>query len=350
MKISTLLESYKISYDLTKKKNSSSIIDFLKLNEITPQEISDAVVKAKNSSQFKKVIELGYVYRSSPLQEKRATLFFEAADGDSQITCYATGQARAANRGGFDNQQFLAAPIPTLPPTQLGDMPNNTDVLIDNLKKALQAVINKFTNKANKKLDGMAAVDERMRKFGFPEGFRIYLDGAEKNTKYIYNDEGQIMIDAKAGGAIGAVVIDFGNNPDLGPNVDFGTVEGIWRVLIKGEKIKSYKGLEKFFNSGLIAIDIQAKDPNFKELAKIMKAGVRKVYFKSNPLEMPLMSVVKIAYEEIAIARRESGNLAKDPNVKKYLDMLNKVIHRTADILDVQDDLIDNGFSVAAKQ
>ena len=121
MKLSSLFEAYIIPYDFTKKKNSSSISDFIKGNNISASDISTALNKIKSSSEFKKVISYGFVYKSSALQEKRATLYFESEDRNTQITCYATGQARRANRGGYNNSQFIASPIPTLPPNHLED-------------------------------------------------------------------------------------------------------------------------------------------------------------------------------------------------------------------------------------
>jgi hypothetical protein len=75
-----------------------------------------------------------------------------------------------------------------------------------------------------------------------------------------------------------------------------------------------------------------------------------KIIFDTNPLEMPLMSITKIAYQEIALARRISPAISKDPNVIRILTLLNKVLQHTADMLDVQDELLDGGFTKAAKQ
>jgi len=351
MKLQNLLEAYKIDYDLTKKKNKSSIIDFIKLNDIQLADITAAMNKAKKSSEYQKVVGLGFVYKSSALQEKRATMYFESEDGNTQITCYATGQARRANRGGYNNKMFIASPIPTLQPTQLDDPSKAVEVLFDNLKKSLQSVINSYDRKNDKKAGGLAAVDERMKKFGFPEGFRIYQEGAEKDDKYISMDEGQVLINAKAGGKIGLTVLDFGNNPELGPNVDIGRVEGIWKLIIRGENIKSYKGLEKFFSSGLLSIVIESPNPNFKEIAKTMSGNnIRFVYFKVNPLQMPLLSLPKICHEAVSIDKNGDTRLLKDKEIKNVFDLLNKVIKNQADLLDVQDELLDLGYEKAAKQ
>lgn len=351
MKISSLLEAYKIEYDFTKKKNKSSIIDFIKENNIALVDIQAAMNNAKKSPEFKKVIANGFVFKSSALQEKRATLYFESEDGNTQIICYATGQARQASRGGFNNNQFMASPIPTLPPTQLDDPDKAVEVLTANLKSALQSVINRFEKQDSYKTDGIAVVDERMKKLGFPDGFRIYLDGAFKQDKYITMDEGQVVINAKAGGNVGPLVLDFGKNGELGPNVDIGVVEGVWKLVIRGENIKSYKGLEKFFKSGLIAIEIDTPNPNFKELAKTMTSNnIRKVYFKVNPLEIPLLSLPKICYEEVAVSKKADSRLLKNKEINDLLSKVNQVIHGKLDLLDLQDELLDAGYDKAAKQ
>jgi len=350
MKLSSLFEAYIIPYDFTKKKNSSSISDFIKGNNISASDISTALNKIKSSSEFKKVISYGFVYKSSALQEKRATLYFESEDGNTQITCYATGQARRANRGGYNNSQFIASPIPTLPPTQLEDPSKTVAVLLANLKSSMQSVLNKFEKRDSYKNDGMAVVDERMKKLGFPEGFRIYLDGAFKQDKYIYMDEGQVMINAKAGGNIGLTVLDFGKNPELGPNVDFGDVQGIWKLIIRGENIKSYKGLEKFFKSGLLAIVVDTPNVNLKELAKTMTSNnIKNVYFAVNPLEIPLMSLPKIC-QHTEFDKNGDTRLLKNKDVTDTLEKINKVINGDLDILDLQDELLDAGFTKAAKQ
>ena len=351
MKISNLLEAYEIKYDLTKKKNMSSIIDFIKENNIPLADIQKAMDEAKNSSEYKKLLALGFTYKSSALQEKRGTLYFESNDGNTQVTCYATGQARRANRGGFNNSMFIASPIPTLPPTQLDDVAKSAEVMLDNLKKSLQSVLNSYEKKENKKVEGLAAVDERMKNLGFPEGFRIYIEGALKNDKYISMDEGQVIVNAKAGGSIGLVVIDFGKNTELGTNVDFGSVEGLWKVKIRGENIKSYKGLEKFFKSGLIAIEIDTPNANFRELAKTMGSNnIKYVYFYVNPLEMPLLSLPKICHDEVSISINADTRLLKNKDINGILGKINQVIHGNADLFDLQDELLDAGYEKAAKQ
>jgi hypothetical protein len=350
MKITTLLEAYKIEYDFTKKKNRSSIIDFIKENDIKIADIQATMDAVKKSSEYKKLLALGFTYESSALQEKRATMYFESEDGNTQITCYATGQARRAKRGGFNNSMFIASPIPTLPPTQLDDPSKAAEVMTTNLKNSIQSVLNSYEKKGNKKADGIAVVDERMKKLGFPEGFRIYLDGAFKQDKYIYMDEGQVMIDAKAGGNIGLMVLDFGKNGELGPNVDFGDVQGIWKLIIRGENIKSYKGLEKFFKSGLLAIVVDTPNVNFKELAKTMTSNnIKNVYFTVNPLEIPLMTLPKIC-QHTEFDKNGDSRLLKNKDVKDTLEKINKVISGDLDLLDLQDELLDAGFTKAAKQ
>lgn len=352
MKIASLFESYKIEYDFTKKKNKSSIIDFIKENDIKLADIQTAMAAVKKSPEYRKLEGLGFIYKSSTLQEKRGTMYFESENGNTQITCYATGQARRANRGGFNNSMFIASPIPTLPPTKLDDPTKAVEVMTANLKGSIQSVLNSFEKKGSKAADGLAAVDERMKKLGFPDGFRIYLDGAFKQDKYIMMDEGQVMINAKAGGRfIGLTVLDFGKNGELSPNVDIGGVEGIWKLIIRGENIKSYKGLEKFFKSGLIAIEIDTPNPNFKELAKTMTSNnIRKVYFKVNPLEIPLLSLPKICHEEVAVSQQADSRLLKNKEIKDLLGKLNQVIKGNLDLLDLQDELLDAGYEKAAKQ
>ena len=93
MKITTLLEAYKIEYDFAKKKNRSSIIDFIKENDIKIADIQTSMDAVKKSSEYKNLLALGFTYKSSALQEKRGTMYFESEDGNTQITCYATGQA-----------------------------------------------------------------------------------------------------------------------------------------------------------------------------------------------------------------------------------------------------------------
>ena len=350
MKLSSLMEAYKIEYDFTKKKNKSSIVDFIKENDIKLADIQTAMQNIKKSNEFKKILGLGFTYKSSALQEKRATLYFESENGNTQITCYATGQARRANRGGFNNSMFIASPIPTLPPTQLDDPSKAVEVMTTNLKNSIQSVLNSYERKGNKKADGMAVVDERMKKLGFPEGFRIYLEGAFKQDKYIYMDEGQVMIDAKAGGNIGLMVLDFGKNGELGPNIDFGDVQGIWKLIIRGENIKSYKGLEKFFKSGLLALVVDTPNVNLKELAKMMTSNnIKNVYFAVNPLEMPLMSLPKIC-QHTEFDKNGDTRLLKNRDVKDTLEKINKVISGDLDLLDLQDELLDAGFTKAAKQ
>lgn len=351
MKLSTLFESYKIQYDFSKKKNSSSIIDFIKENEINLSDIQTSMEIVKKSNEYKKLIGLGFLYKSSALQEKRCTMYFESEDGNTQITCYATGQARRANRGGFNNSMFIASPLPTLPPTQLDDPSKAVEVMVSNLKGSIQSVLNAFEKKGSKAADGLAVVDDRMKKLGFPDGFRIYLDGAFKQDKYITMDEGQVVINAKAGGNVGLMVLDFGKNGELGPNVDIGVVEGVWKLVIRGENIKSYKGLEKFFKSGLIAIEIDTPNPNFKELAKTMTSNnIRKVYFKVNPLEIPLLSLPKICHEEVAVSKQADSRLLKNKEINDLLSKVNQVIHGKLDLLDLQDELLDAGYDKAAKQ
>ena len=351
MKISSLFEAYKIGYDFTKKKNKSSIVDFIKGNDIQLADIQATMAAVKKSNEYKKLVSIGFIYKSSALQEKRATMYFESEDGNTQVTCYATGQARRANRGGFNNQMFLASPIPTIPPTQYGDPSKAVEVLTTNLKNSLQSVINSYERKENKANEGLALVDERMKKFGFPDGFRIYVEGALKNDKYIKMDEGKVIIDAKASGSIGFLVLDFGKNSELGPNVDIGDVQGIWKLVVKGDNIKSYKGLEKFFNSGLISIVIDTPNPNLKELAKTMTSNnVEYIYFKVDPLQMPLLSIPKICHREVAIDNKADVKLEKSPDIKDIFSKLNKVIKGELDLLDLQDDLVDAGYVKAAKQ
>lgn len=348
MKISSLFESYKIEYDSSKKKNRSSIVDFIKENNISTTDIQQAIIDIKKSQEFKKLLSLDFIYKSSALQEKRATLFFESADGNTQVTCYATGQARRANRGGFNNSMFIASPIPTLPPTQIDDLPTHTEVMIDNLKKSLKSIIGKFERSESKKADGMSVVDERMKTLGFPDGFRIYLDGAPKNNKYIMMDEGQVVIRAEKSGEI--LVLDFGNNSELGPNVDIGSISGVWGVVIRGSNIKSYKGLEKIFNTGLTKIIIDTETPNLKELAKTMSSNnIKYVYFMTNPLEIPLLSIPKICHDEVGMDRRASAVLLNDKEIFEVLMQINKVMKQQMDILDLQDYLIDNGYEKTAK-
>ena len=351
MKISALLEAYKIDYDFTAKKNKSSVIDFIKMNDVKLPDIQKAMDKVKKSSEYAKLIAAGFTYESSALQEKRATMYFESKDGNSQVTCYATGQARRANRGGFNNSQFIASPIKTLPPTQWIDDAHAVEVLTDNLTKSIQSVLQTFENKGKKSADGLAAVDERMKKLGFPEGFRIYIDSALKNDKYIWMDEGQVMIDAKANGAIGNLTIDFGKNSELGPNVDLGGVEGIWRVTIQGDNIKSYKGLEKVFRPGMLSLMINTKAPNFKELAKIMGSNnIKNVMFLVDPRETPLLSLPKICYEKVSISKNADTRLLKDKQINAILDRINQVIKNQFDLLDLQDELMDQGLDKAASQ
>ena len=345
MKLSSLLEAYKIDYDFTTKKNKSSVIDFIKLNDVKLPDIQTAMGKVKKSAEYAQLIAAGFTYESSALQEKRATMYFESEDGNSQITCYATGQARRANRGGFNNTQFIAAPIKTLPPSQWIDDAHAVDVLSENLINSIKSVLQAFENKGKKSADGLVAVDERMKKLGFPEGFRIYIDSALKNDKYIWMDEGQVMVNAKAGGALGNIVIDFGKNPDMGPNVDIGGAEGLWRVTIQGENIKSYKGLEKFFGPGLLSLMVNTKAPNFKELAKVMSGNnIKNVIFLVDPRETPLLSLPKICHEKVSVSKNADTRLLKDKQINQVLDRINQVIRNQFDLLDLQDELMDQGL------
>lgn len=349
MKLSALIEQYEISYDYTKGKNSASVIDFLKLNDVKIADIQKATAEVKKSAEYKKLLSLGYKDQSTPLQERRATIYFVADDGNSQITCYATGQARRANRGGFDNNSFVQSAIKTLPPTQWIDDTHAVEVLKVNLIKSITSVLRTFENKNKRALDGMAAVDARMKKFGFPEGFRIYLESAPKNDKYLIMDEGRLELNAKASGAIGSVVIDFGKNPELGPNIDFGHVEGIWTVTIRGENIQSYKGLEKIFNTGLVAIDIETESPNFRELAKCMKSNnVKRVGFLVNPFNTPLLSLPKIC-QSVIVGSRATSSLLKNTNVKEVFSKINSVIDGSKDLMDLQDELVDLGYEKTAR-
>lgn len=351
MKISSLFESYKISYDFTKKVNSSSVTDFLSKNEIPDSDVRKAVVKARTLPEFQKILDLGYENSSSSLQEKRGTFFFTSSDGNSQLTCYVTGQARNANRGGFNNTQFIASPIKTLPPTQVGDLPTYVEVMVDNLKKSFTAVLQKLEARQSTKDDGLTAVDERMKKFGFPSGFRIYLEGALKNNKYIFMDEGQVMINAKAGGNLGYLTIDFGPNGELGPNVDLGAAEGIWKLILRGEKIKSYKGLEKVFKHGLTVLEIDTPNPNLKELVKVMSSNnVRIVNFLVNPLNTPLLTLPEICHEKVAIAKRADTRLLNDKKIEDVLSRINQVIKGDLDLFDLQNDLLDDGYEEVAKR
>ena len=351
MKLSALIESYTISYDFTKKKNSSSVIDFIKLNEVKIADIQKAMDHVKKSKEYQKLIDAGYVYKSSALQEKRATMYFESEDSNSQITCYATGQARRANRGGYNNSQFIASPIKTLPPMQWVDDSKAFEVLTTNLISSIKSVLQTFENKGKRAADGLSVVDERMKNLGFPEGFRIYIDSAMKNDKYIWMDEGQVMINAKGGGAIGNLVIDFGDNPELGPNVDFGTVEGIWKVVLKGTNIKSYKGLEQVFKPGMISLDIHTEAPNFKALSKIMGSNnIRKVYFYVDPRKIPLLSIPKICHEEVDIGKSADARLIRDTQITEIMEKLTDVVKNKMDALDFQDYLMDQGLDEAALQ
>lgn len=351
MKINSLFESYKISYDFTKKVNSSSVTDFLSKNEIPDSDVRKAVVKARALPEFQKILDLGYENSSSSLQEKRGTFFFTSEDGNSQVTCYVTGQARYAQRGGFSNSQFIASPIKTLSPTQVGDLPTYVEVMVDNLKKSFTSVLQKFEKRANAKDTGIGAVDARMKKLGFPDGFRIYLESALKNDKYITMDEGQVMINAKAGGNIGSLVIDFGPNGELGPNVDIGEAAGIWKVILRGENIKSYKGFEKVFRPGMIGLVIDSPKPNLKELAKIMTGNnIRLVQFRVDPLSIPLMSLPKICHEKVSIDKNGDVRLLKDKKIEEVLTMLNKTIAGELDLFDLQNELLDLNYEEVAKE
>lgn len=348
MKLNALFEAYTIPYDFTKKKNASSNITFIKENGIAEKDVFAAIDVVKKSKEFKKIESMEFEYRSSALQEKRGTLYFESLDGNTQLTFYITGQMRIARRGGYDNDQFMGQPIKTLPPTQIGDKPTVEEVLIENLVKSMTSYLDQLDRKGAKADDAMAMVDERMKKFGFPEGFRLYIESAPKQAGYLENDEGLVYMNAKAGGTLGNVMIDYGDNPDPGKNVEIHGVEGVWRVTLRGKHIKSFKGIEKIFTSGMLVLMIDCDEIDLKELARIAPEKAKHLMFLRNPLNYPLITALKLFNTSSEISKSADKRLFTD-EIKKVMIDLNAVKKGTLDIIDFQDSLIDAGHDIAAR-
>src|SRR5574343_50060 len=126
-----------------------------------------------------------------------------------------------------------------------------------------------------------------MRKINAPTGRRIYQDGSPKK-KIFEVDEGVIYCKVD-----GWVTIDFGDLPDVG---DFSVhdVEGITRITIRGNNIKSFKGLEAFFKVPTFVLFLDAEGINMRELAKIAPEKTQDVYFKNDPRKYPLLSVPQL--------------------------------------------------------
>ena len=342
MKLQSLLEAYVIPYDAGKKKNSSSVVDFIKENGITPSDTAKALDIIKKSKEFQFVIDQDFEYASSALQEKRGVAYFESPNGNDQLTFYPTGQVREASRGGFQNQQFIAKPIPTEAPVQVGDLPNVVDVMVANLKRGLKSYAALVGRRNKKSSEGLDAVDANMRKINAPTGLRIFQDGSPKK-KIFEVDEGVVYCKVD-----GWVTIDFGDLPDVG---DFSVhaVEGLTRVTIRGKNIKSFKGLEAFFKVPSFALFLGAENINIRELAKIAPEKFRDIFFENDPRNYPLLSIHKLFQRDVAMWEFAHSTLKNDPQVKEIIDRLNNIKRGNGDELDFQDWLIDNNLTKCAK-
>ena len=344
MKLQSLLEAYVIPYDAGKKKNTSSVIDFIKENGITPSDTAKTLDIIKKTKEFQFVLDCEFEYKSSALQEKRGVAYFESSDGNTQLTFYPTGQVREANRGGFRNSQFLAKPIPTEAPVQVGDLPTVVDVMTANLKMGLKSYADLVGRRNKRGADGLDAVDVEMRKINAPTGLRIYLDGAPKK-KIFEVDEGVVY--CKAPGS-SFLVIDFGDLPDVG---DFSVhdVEGITRITIRGNNIKSFKGLEAFFKVPTFVMFLDAEGINMRELAKVAPEKTQDVYFKNDPRKYPLLSVPKLFTRRVDMWEFAHARIKNNQQVIEILNRLNAIKKGDGDELDLQDWLLDNNLNKCAK-
>ncbi len=344
MKLQSLLEAYVIPYDAGKKKNTSSVVDFIKENGITPSDTAKALDAIKKTKEFQFILDCEFEYASSALQEKRAVAYFESQDGNKQLTFYPTGQVREASRGGFNNSQFIAKPIPTEAPVQIGDLPTSVEVMVANLKLGLKAYSD-LVDRRNKRTDtGLDAVDLEMRKINAPTGLRIYAENAPKK-KIFEVDEGIVYCKAESSTS---VVIDFGDLPDVG---DFSVhdVAGVNRLTIRGNNIKSFKGLEAFFKVPMLVTFLDAEGINMRELAKIAPEKANRLYFKNDPRKYPLLSVPKLFIQSVNIWEFTHASIKNNRQVIEILNRLNAIKKGDGDELDLQDWLLDNNLNICAK-
>lgn len=352
MKISSLFEAvYPITYDSSKKKNTTSVLDFIKQNNISKEDLTKVYDQAIRLQEYKKILALGFIEKTTKLQQSRSVLFFEHENGQIQITAYPTGQAREAKRVGHLNN-FMASPIPTLPPEQLKDDSDVIEVLLENVKRAMQSLLSFMAKRKERARDGEAATAERMKNLGLGE-FKVYKTGAPKDSKFVKIENGEITFTKDAW----AVTVDFGNLPSIPEGFYFGNDEngGSWRrIEIKGNNIKSYKGIENLLTNNTVIVS--TKHINFKAMAKEVK-NVRFVTFKEDPSTFPVLSIIDLFKNSAYSSSKRNVGLSTDNNVnfrldgvaKEVVDILNSAIVNGTDPFDVQEQLIEIGAVEAAK-
>ena len=349
MKISSLFEAvYPITYDSSKKKNTTSVLDFIKQNNISKEDLTKVYNQAIRLQEYKKILALGFIEKTTKLQQSRSVLFFEHENGQIQITAYPTGQAREAKRVGHLNN-FMASPIPTLPPEQLKDDSDVIEVLLENVKRAMQSLLSFMAKRKERARDGEAATAERMKNLGLGE-FKVYKTGAPKDSKFVKIENGEITFTKDAW----MVTVDFGNLPSIPEGFYFAENKTNWRrIEIKGNNIKSYKGLENLLTNN--AVIVSTKQVNFKAMAKEVK-NVRFVTFKEDPSTFPVLSIIDL-FKNSAQSNIRYVGLSTDNNVnfrldgiaKEVVDILNSAIINETDPFDVQEQLIEIGAVEAAK-
>lgn len=344
MKLQSLLEAYVIPYDASKKKNSSSVIDFIKENGITPSDTAKALAIIKRTNEFHFVETCEFEYMSSPLQEKRGVVYFESPNGNEQLTFYPTGQVREATRGGFQNQQFIAKPIPTEAPVQIGDLPTVVEVMVANLKLGLKAYADLVDRRKGRELKGLDAVDAAMRKINAPEGLQVYLAGSF-SKKIFEVDEGYLFCKVPESSG---VVIDFGDLKDVG-DFEVHRADGIGHITLRGKNIQSFKGMEAFFKVPFYSLFLSAEGVSLRELAKIAPEKARDVFFNNDPRNYPLLSVPKLFQRNVAMAEYVDARIKNDPQVIEIIQRLNDIKKGKGDELDFQDWLLDNNLNKCAR-
>ena len=383
MKVKHLLESYKIEWNESSGVNHSSVTDCIKQLGLSKDEIDDANKRVRKTAEYKKIISLGLKDESSKIQSARGTILFKDED-DIEYSCYITAQARRAVKG---TNIVGIGKLKTFKPTQFDDngLMTASDVMVDNLKKAMRAVIRRIEKRTEREQKGIEKIETVADLFCLNKGSRIYDNNAKskeilkfvdkKTQKFISNSDVlkqlagnigkehlddvklktdfikqnfEIYIDTLKSGQL---VFDYGKNESLTP-INFAKADaGHKNFVFKGENVKDLSFLKEAEITHINVIRIECDQFNFRELAQL---GIKtNLIFFNLPsfAEMPLLSILrmqKVGKMRVGIEFKVADK-EKQSKFVELTNILTTALDKNLDIFEVQAEIEDLGFSKAAK-
>lgn len=334
--------------------------DFLKDNQIDAAACAEAVRLVKASTEYKELIDEGFVDSTGPIQVKRATFFFKPNTNHPnwkgvyyEFTCFPTGLVRAAT-GSLGGKPYE---LKVEEPQQVTDKASHVRVMVANLIHALKACLEKLGKTAMQKVksaENKQKEADRMASYDWPNGFAMYTSRNQAGWCKRFKD-GTYQINVKE---YDTLTIDMEPHFDklpieisevrrqVGSSSSKTTDDYVNLTLKCKEGFNNFEGFPRNIKMLTVysPLDWKAAAKYFSHIHELRLANIN---WEESDFDFPMMGILNLPGTKL-ISLQNYGGKTSDLAVK-VKDILQAGVTKQFDEFDVQERLMDLGLKKAPR-